>query len=135
MLELVLTQEEHKTLTQWLGPAAQVLPGAGVAVADRAGLCGGSDETLHRRPRAVEFRTFMAAVTARSPAHLDVHLVRDNYGYPKAPTGADQAGEPLWLPMHYRPTHFSRINQVECWFAELTRQLSERADAGTPLPE
>ena len=30
--------------------------------------------------------------------------------------------------MHYTPTYSSWINQVERWFAELTRQLIERGD-------
>ena len=30
--------------------------------------------------------------------------------------------------MHYIPTYSSWINQVERWFAELTRQLIERGD-------
>ncbi len=30
--------------------------------------------------------------------------------------------------IHYTPTYSSWINQVERWFAELTRQLLERAD-------
>ena len=30
--------------------------------------------------------------------------------------------------MHYTPTYSSWINQVERWFAELTRQLLERGD-------
>jgi len=30
--------------------------------------------------------------------------------------------------MHYTPTYSSSINQVERWFAELTRQLIERGD-------
>ena len=30
--------------------------------------------------------------------------------------------------MHFTPTYASWLNQVERWFAELTRQLIERGD-------
>ena len=84
--------------------------------------------TLHRRHRAIEFRKFLATIDAQVPDHLDVHLVCDNYGTHKAPTVQSWLDRHPRFHMHYTPTYSSWINQVERWFAELTRQLIERGD-------
>ena len=83
---------------------------------------------LHRRHRAIEFRKFLACIDAQVPAHLDVHLVCDNYGTHKAPTVQTWVANHPRFHIHYTPTYSSWINQVERWFAELTRQLIERGD-------
>jgi transposase len=84
--------------------------------------------SLHRRHRAVEFRKFLAKIDTAVPEHLDVHLVCDNYGTHKAPTVQTWLDNHPRFHMHYTPTYSSWINQVERWFAELTRQLLERGD-------
>jgi transposase/transcriptional regulator with XRE-family HTH domain len=84
--------------------------------------------SLHRRHRAIEFRKFLAKIDTQVPAHLDVHLVCDNYGTHKAPTVQTWLDRHPRFHMHYTPTYSSWINQVERWFAELTRQLLERGD-------
>ena len=83
---------------------------------------------LHRRHRAVEFRKFLATIDTQVPDHLDVHLVCDNYGTHKAPTVQTWLANHPRFHIHYTPTYSSWINQVERWFAELTRQLIERGD-------
>ena len=83
---------------------------------------------LHRRHRAIEFRKFLATIDAQVPDHLDIHLVCDNYGTHKAPTVQSWLDRHPRFHMHYTPTYSSWINQVERWFAELTRQLIERGD-------
>jgi len=83
---------------------------------------------LHRRHRAVEFRQFLATIDTQVPDHLDVHLVCDNYGTHKAPTVQTWLANHPRFHIHYTPTYSSWINQVERWFAELTRQLIERGD-------
>jgi transposase len=84
--------------------------------------------SLHRRHRAVEFRKFLAKIDTEVPGHLDIHLVCDNYGTHKAPTVQTWLANHPRFHMHYTPTYSSWINQVERWFAELTRQLIERGD-------
>ena len=83
---------------------------------------------LHRRHRAIEFRKFLATIDAQVPDYLDIHLVCDNYGTHKAPTVQSWLDRHPRFHMHYTPTYSSWINQVERWFAELTRQLIERGD-------
>jgi Homeodomain-like domain/DDE superfamily endonuclease len=50
--------------------------------------------SLHRRHRTIEFKKFLAKIDSQAPAHLDVHLVCDNYGTHKTPAIA------RWLPAH-----------------------------------
>jgi len=57
-----------------------------------------------------------------------VHLICDNYGTHKAPTVQTWLARHPRFHIHYTPTYSSWINQVERWFAELTRQLLERGD-------
>ena len=84
--------------------------------------------SLRRRHRAVEFVKFLTTIDARVPADLDVHLICDNYGTHKAPTVQTWLANHPRFHIHYTPTYSSWINQVERWFAELTRQLIERGD-------
>ena len=41
---------------------------------------------FHRRHRAIDFRKFLDTIDAAVPAHLDVHLILDNYSTHKTPT-------------------------------------------------
>jgi transposase len=60
------------------------------------------------------------------PPELDVHIIMDNYATHKA------ALVRVWLArrphhhVHFTPTSASWINQVERWFAELTRKQLRR---------
>jgi transposase len=60
------------------------------------------------------------------PEGPDVHLVMDNYATHKTPkVKAWLARRPHWH-VHFTPTSASWINQVERWFAELTRKQLQR---------
>ena len=83
---------------------------------------------LHRRHRAIEFRKFLIKIDTQVPDHLDIHLVCDNYGTHKTPAVQNWLANHPRFHMHYTPTYSSWINQVERWFAELTRQLIGRGD-------
>ncbi len=84
--------------------------------------------SLHRRHRAIEFRKFLTKIDQQVPAHLDVHLICDNYGTHKTPTVQTWLAKHPRFQMHYTPTYSSWINQVERWFAYLTDQLIRRGD-------
>jgi len=62
------------------------------------------------------------------PAHLQVHLVCDNYDTHKTPTIKRWLQAHPRFHMHYTPTYSSWINQVERWFAYLTDDLLRRSD-------
>jgi transposase len=59
-------------------------------------------------------------------ADLDIHLVLDNYGTHKHPAVK------RWLTVrpryhaHFTPTSSSWLNQIERWFAEITRKRIRR---------
>jgi transposase len=76
----------------------------------------------YKQHRATEFLDFLKQIDARVPQGLDVHIIMDNYATHK--TAAVRA----WLlrrpryHVHFTPTSASWINQIERWFAELTRK-------------
>ena len=82
----------------------------------------------HRRHRATEFKKFLAKIDHNVPAHLDVHVVCDNYGTHKHPTVKTWLTKHPRFHMHFTPTYSSWINQVERLFAEVTRDLLQRSD-------
>jgi transposase len=84
--------------------------------------------SLHRRHRTIEFRKFLIKIDQNVPAHLDVHLVCDNYGTHKSPAIKTWLAKHPRFHMHYTPTYSSWINQVERWFAYLTADLLQRGD-------
>lgn len=80
----------------------------------------------YKRHRAKEFLDFLKQLDARMPEGQDVHLVMDNYATHKTPKiKAWLARRPHWH-VHFTPTSASWINQVERWFAELTRKQLQR---------
>jgi transposase len=73
------------------------------------------------RHRASEFRKFLDEIERNVPANLDVHIVMDNYATHKTrPIRNWFAKRPRWH-VHFTPTSASWINQVERFFALLTR--------------
>ena len=80
----------------------------------------------YKRHRAAEFLDFLKQIDVGVPEGLDVNIIMDNYATHK--TAAIKA----WLArrpnyhVHFTPTSASWINQVERWFAELTRKQLRR---------
>lgn len=76
--------------------------------------------------RHQEFLSFLRHIEANVPAHLDVHLICDNYGTHK------HARVRTWLArrprfhLHHTPTYSSWLNQVERWFALITQRAIRR---------
>jgi len=80
----------------------------------------------YKRHRAQEFLDFLKQIDSRLPQGPQVHLVMDNYATHKtAKIKAWLARRPHWH-VHFTPTSSSWINQVERWFAELTRKQLQR---------
>jgi len=78
------------------------------------------------RHRHQEFLRFLDRIDQTIDASLDVHLVLDNYGTHKHPQVKKWlAGRPRYH-MHFTPTSSSWLNQVERWFAEITRKKIRR---------
>lgn len=60
------------------------------------------------------------------PVGPDVHLVMDNYATHKTPKIKTWLARRAHWHVHFTPTSASWINQVERWFAELTRKQLQR---------
>jgi transposase len=88
---------------------------------------------LHRRHRAIEFRSFLERLDAEVPAELDVHLVLDNYATHKTPAIKRWLLRHPRFHLHFTPTGASWLNLVERWFAELTTKKIKRG-AHTSVP-
>jgi transposase len=82
--------------------------------------------STHRRHRAIEFKKFLEIIDAEVPAHLDVHLILDNYGTHKTPLIHRWLLRHPRFHLHFTPTSSSWLNMVERWFAELTNKKIRR---------
>jgi transposase len=80
-----------------------------------------------QRHRHQEFLSFLKHIDAAVPAHLDAHLVVDNYAAHKhRKVRAWLAARPRFH-VHHTPTYASWLNQVERWFAILTERQIRRS--------
>ncbi len=80
----------------------------------------------HTRHRHLEFLSFLRKIDKSTPRRLALHLILDNYGTHKHPAVQEWfAAHPRFHP-HFTPTSASWLNQVERWFAEITRKRIRR---------
>lgn len=80
----------------------------------------------YKRHRAAEFLDFLKRIDAAVPDDVDVHLVMDNYATHKTSTIKTWLARRKHWHVHFTPTSASWINQIERWFAELTRKQLQR---------
>jgi transposase len=80
----------------------------------------------YKRHRAAEFLDFLKQVDAQIPDGLDVHIIMDNYATHKTTAVKNWLARRPHYHVHFTPTSASWINQVERWFAELTRKQIRR---------
>jgi len=80
----------------------------------------------YRRHRAAEFLDFLKQIDAGVPEGLDVHIIMDNYATHKTPRIKAWLARRSHYHVHFTPTSASWINQIERWFAELTRKRLRR---------
>jgi transposase len=80
----------------------------------------------YKRHRAIEFLRFLKEIDAQVPEGLDVHIVMGNYATHKTPKIKAWLARRPHYHVHFTPTSASWINQVERWFAELTRKQIQR---------
>jgi putative transposase len=92
-----------------------------------------------KRHRATEFLDFLKELDRRMPEGQDVHIVMDKFAMlaaigprPMADATHKTPRVKAWLArrphwhVHFTPTSASWLNQVEGWFAELTRKQIQR---------
>jgi transposase len=78
------------------------------------------------RHRHQEFLRFLDRIDQSVETGLDIHLVLDNYGTHKHPAVKKWLAERPRYHVHFTPTSSSWLNQVERWFAEITRKRIRR---------
>src|ERR1700726_3097466 len=78
------------------------------------------------RHRADEFLSFLKTIDRETPAHLDLHLILDNYATHKTPAVKRWLARHKRFTLHFTPTSCSWLNLVERLFAEITRQRIRR---------
>lgn len=81
---------------------------------------------LHRRHRHTEFLAFLRKIDREVDPRLDIHLVLDNYGTHKQPAVRAWLLKHPRFQLHFIPTSSSWLNQVERFFAEITRRRIRR---------
>ena len=88
----------------------------------------------YKRHRAAEFLDFLKQIDANVPGGLDIHIVMDNYATHKTPAVKAWLARRTHWHIHFTQTSGSSINQVERWFAELTRKEApaRRPSLGRP---
>jgi transposase len=80
----------------------------------------------YKRHRAAEFLDFLKQVDRQVPPDLDIHIIMDNYATHKTAQVRSWLARRPHYHVHFTPTSASWINQVERWFAELTRKQLQR---------
>jgi len=78
------------------------------------------------RHRHQEFLRFLTRIDQSVDPGLDIHLVLDNYGTHKHPEVKKWLAKRSRYHAHFTPTSSSWLNQVERWFAEITRKRIRR---------
>src|SRR5260370_27620464 len=104
--------QRHRTTT--LFAALNVLEGTVI----------GECQSRHRHQ---EFLRFLDRIEHSVDADLDIHLVLDNYGTRKHPEVKKWLAARPRYRVHFTPTSSSWLNQIQRWFAEITRTRIHRA--------
>jgi DDE superfamily endonuclease len=84
--------------------------------------------------RHAEWLQFLRLIQRRTPRHLQLHLIVDNYGTHTHPdVQAWFAKHPRFV-MHFTPTSASWLNMVERFFCDISENRIRR-DSFTSVPE
>lgn len=78
------------------------------------------------RHRHQEFLKFLRRLDREFPAHLDLHLILDNYGTHKHANVQQWLAQHPRFQLHFVPTSSSWLNLIERWFAKLTDKQIRR---------
>jgi transposase len=69
---------------------------------------------------------FLAELVSGQPKHTEIHVVADNLSAHKTERVELFLKEHPQVKMHYTPTYSSWLNQVECWFSKIERDVIAR---------
>lgn len=82
--------------------------------------------TCMSRHRHQEYLHFLRMINRKTPKHLDVHLIVDNYATHKHETVKQWLKKHRRFHIHFTPTSASWLNLIERFFAELTNKRIRR---------
>ncbi len=82
--------------------------------------------TCMNRHRHQEWIKFLKLIDQKTPAHLDLHLIVDNYSTHKHPKVKAWFKRHPRFHQHFVPTASSWLNMVERWFRDLTDKRIRR---------
>jgi transposase len=75
---------------------------------------------------SAEFVAFLAQLEASQPQDKELHVVVDNLSAHKTERVELFLKEHPRIKMHFTPTYSSWLNQVECWFSKIERDVIAR---------
>ena len=84
--------------------------------------------------RHQEFLKFLKTIDRRTPKHLDLHGIADNYATHKKQAVTDWLAQHPRFHVHFIPTSSSWLNLVERWFGKITTARIRRG-VFTSVPE
>lgn len=82
--------------------------------------------TCQPKHRHQEWIKFLQLIDAQTPAHLDLHLIVDNYATHKHPRVQRWIARHPRFHVHFIPTSSSWLNLIERWFREITDKRIRR---------
>jgi transposase len=80
----------------------------------------------YRQHRHQEFLRFLRVIDREFPNDIELHLILDNYGTHKTPEIQRWLIRHPRFQLHFIPTSSSWLNQVELWFAQITKRRIRR---------
>jgi transposase len=75
---------------------------------------------------SAEFVAFLAELATNQPQDKEIHVVVDNLSAHKTERVELFLNEHPRVKMHFTPTYSSWLNQVECWFSKIERDVIAR---------
>jgi transposase len=119
ILPMRLGQPERRTHDYYRHGTTSLFAALDVASGRIIGRC-------HKRHRHQEFLRFLYQIEREVPAHLEIHIILDNYGTHKTPKVARWFVRRPRYHLHFTPTSASWLNQIERWFAKITQERIRR---------
>lgn len=84
--------------------------------------------------RHEEWLKFLRLIDRKTPKHLQLHLIADNYGTHKHPNVQQWLTKHPRFVMHFTPTSASWLNMVERFFRDISENRIKR-DSFTTVPD
>jgi transposase len=75
---------------------------------------------------SAEFVAFLTELVAGQPEGREIHVIADNLSAHKTERVELFLAEHPQVKMHFTPTYSSWLNQVECWFSKIERDVIAR---------